>query len=86
MYQALAQGRNSATMEVTMSMNQPRALDFALDVNKVLLKFGGRPHMGKTIIDHSALENYDFSHLKMAMLKYDPDRLCINEFAEKVFY
>jgi hypothetical protein len=86
MFQALAQGRNSCLMELTFSKNQSGALEMAHAVNQLFLKFGGKPHMGKTILEVDACQNYDFTHLRTAMQEYDPHRLCINEFAEKVFY
>lgn len=86
MDRALSYGRDSALMEVTFSKNQPYANDMAREINKIMLKYGGRPHMGKTIIDSSATSNYDFTDLRRAMQIYDPNRLCLNEFGEKIFY
>ena len=61
-------------------------LMIATDIDSVFLKYGGKPHLGKTTLNKNSLKNYDFTYLIENMKIMDPHRLFLNPFTESVFY
>lgn len=73
-------------MEFAIDNNQKGVEKFAHQIDKLFVKYGGKPHMGKTTLSKSSLKNYDFSYLISSMKRLDPYKLFLNEFTEQVFY
>jgi hypothetical protein len=77
----LAYGRDSALVEVTIGKKQKHGATLAKQLSRILVDLGGKPHVGKAILEGSALKNYDFSYLQQAIKQYDPNGYFQNAFA-----
>lgn len=79
----LSYNRDSAVFEITYSKDQPNAQMFAKDIDLIFRKYGGKPHLGKTLISPESLSNYQFEYLKKQMEKFDPNHIFQNDFMKK---
>lgn len=82
---SLSFNKDSAIFELTFSKDQPNAKSFATDIDRIFRSYGGRPHMGKTLINQNVFSNYDFNNLKKEITKYDPNKVYQNKFMRDVF-
>lgn len=81
---SLSYGKDTGIIEFTFSNDQTYSESFASYLNKIFLKNGGIPHMGKTIINESAVSNYDFTYLKNNINIYDPNKKFQNSFIRNI--
>lgn len=83
---SLNYGKDVVLFEIVVSKNQYGNKETIKNFENILLKYGGKPHLGKTFIDEKSLKNYDFTYLINKMKIFDPNKLFLNKFQEKVFY
>lgn len=75
---------DSAVFELTYSKDQPNAKEFALLIDQIFRSFGGKPHLGKTLISTESLSNYNFDNLQDEIFRNDPKKLFQNNFIESI--